>query len=107
MTKYSAIGTTHIGIDPATNLFHAARFGRDTGRAPTLAISINWDRLGIPEESASAVFRDLRRRVRRHWKYEANAERGLGGLEDFGVHENPNGKRNTHWAVHVRRKGLP
>lgn len=100
MTKYG-VGTDHIGVKPATNLFHAARYASETNRAPTVAVTINWHRLDIAEEKASDLFRDMRRRVRRSWKHLAATGRGHGGLEDFGVHENPDGRRNTHWSVYV------
>jgi len=101
VTKYSPLGTGHIGVKPATNLFHAARYASDTNRAPTVAVTINWHRLDVPEEEASKLFRDMRRRVRRSWRHLVETDRGCGGLEDLGVHENPDGRRNTHWSVYV------
>lgn len=105
MTKSGPAGTYHIGIRPATNLFHAARFGAENGRAPTLAVTINWSRLDVPEERASELFRDLRRRVHRRWKYLREAGAALGTLDDFGAHENPDGRRNTHWSARVPDHG--
>jgi hypothetical protein len=101
VTKYSTARTSHIGIRPATNLLHGLRFARETGRAPTLTLSINWDRLGIEEERATSLFRDLRRRVRRRWKYLSASRPNIGCLDDFGSHENPDGHRNTHWSAYV------
>lgn len=101
MTKSGPLGTTQIGIRPATNAFHAARYAAETNRLPTVAVTINWDRLGYDDEHASAMFRDLRRRVRRRWKYLRLFDPSIGHLDDFGSHENPDGRRNTHWSVYV------
>lgn len=105
MTKYSSVGTAHIGVRPATNLFHAGRFGTEIGRAPTVTVSVNWHRLGVPEERASTLFRDLRRRVHRRWKYLREKGGTFGTLDDFGAHENPDGRRNTHWSARVPDHG--
>jgi hypothetical protein len=89
-----------------TNLFHAARYASEIGRAPTVTVSINWHRLGVQEDNACSLFRDLRRRVRRRWKYLMESGVGFGPFDDLAVHENPSGKRNTHWSVRVPPAGL-
>ena len=49
-----------------------------------------------------ALFQALRARVRRHWAY-VQKKHGLTveHLDDIGAHENPGGRRNTHWGVAV------
>jgi hypothetical protein len=102
LAKSGTHGTTHIGVKAATNAFHAARFATATGRPFTLVVTINWDRLGIADELAMKAFRQVRDKLRRHWRYLRERHGpGVGRLECVGAHENPNGRRNTHWLVAV------
>lgn len=102
MTKPGPTGTAFIGVRPATNFFHGVRFAADEQRPLNVGITINWDRLGIADPEAMDKFRDLRRRVRRRWSYlRGSSAPGLGSFDDAGVHENPDGRRNTHWIIRV------
>lgn len=101
MTKSSSHGTRHIGVRPATNIFHAVRFAADRGAPLNLAVTINWHRLGIDDSDATRLFRDLRRRLARRWKYLCVSKPGIGRFHDVSVQENPGGTRNTHWLIRV------
>jgi hypothetical protein len=102
VTKYGPVGTVHIGVRPATNLFHAVRFAASKGRPLNLAVTINWQRLGLDEATAIVAFRSLRQKVRRRWTHlRKSSTPALGSCDDVAVHENPNGLCNTHWMIHV------
>lgn len=95
-------GTRHISVASATNALHAARFAAETGRAFTLRVTINWDRLGIDDDGALNIWRAFRERVVRSWRY-LREKHGVdvGRLPGIAAHENPAGRRNTHWMVAV------
>lgn len=102
MTTSSSRGTRQIGVRPATNLLHAVRFAAERQQPLNLAVTINWHRLGVPDQEASNAFRQLRSKVRRRWTH-LRKTRGvqLGTFDDTGSHENPGGRRNTHWLIRV------
>jgi hypothetical protein len=102
VTKSSGIGTTHIGVRPATNVLHGIRFAAASQRPLSLAATINWDRLGLSDGAARDAFRELRRKVRRRWTYlKQSKSLELGPFDDVGSHENPAGHFNTHWLIRV------
>ena len=102
MTKSSGLGTHHIGVDPATNLLHAVRFAQSRGRPLNVAVTINWDRLGLRDSAAISAFRSVRQKVTRSWKHLRQTRcPHIGSCEGVAVHENPAGLLNTHWMIHV------
>ncbi len=93
---------------PATNLLHGVRFAGDTKQPLNLTITIAWYRIGFDAGASKTLFRELRRRVSRHWKYRRNTSKpDLGSFDDAGAHENPRGYSNTHWMVRVPEHFLP
>lgn len=101
-TNHAPRGSTkHLGYSQIAGGFHATRYASARGRPMTQMITINWDRLGVSEDDACDLFRKLRSRVSRAWRYAAKLGRDLGTFDYFHVHENPDHKTNVHWAVHV------
>jgi hypothetical protein len=89
-------------VTAATNVLHAARFATDTGRPFTLRVTINWNRLGIEDDDALRTWRACRDKVTRRWRYLQGLHGAdVGRLAGVASHENPGGKRNTHWMVAV------
>jgi hypothetical protein len=102
VTKYSGVGTTHIGVRQATGVYHATRFSAARQQSINLGVDINWDRLGVDDTTASTIFRELKRRVARRWAHLRKTScPELEPLTYVGTHENPEGKRNTHWCAYV------
>jgi hypothetical protein len=51
------------------------------------------------------LFRRLRQKVSRSWKHLAKTGRVTAArIAGVASHENPNGRRNTHWLVDVRQR---
>jgi hypothetical protein len=64
--------------------------------------TINFTDLGLNDDDACSLFRRLRTKLRRAWKYQRQQKLlPIGHLDDVGAHENPNGIRHVHWMVHV------
>lgn len=86
----------------ATNVFHGRRYAESKGKPLNFMVTINWNLLSVSELKSTATHRDLRRRVARAWKYEAEKHMSVLGTFDYvEVHENPNGIPNTHWVIRV------
>ncbi|PHR94256.1 MAG: hypothetical protein COA69_01275 [Robiginitomaculum sp.] len=66
-------------------------------------VSINWDILGVSDLDSTAHFKELKKRVSRAWKYHTSLDGSVGGFYHLEVQENPNGKTNTHWLLHVEK----
>lgn len=98
---HSAAGTWQIGRNQAERILHAVRYATERGRPINTHVSLNFHRLGIPEDAATNVFRALRARFARSWRYRNQVGAALGTLDDVHVHENPLGRRNVHWALHI------
>lgn len=94
-------GTWQIGRNQAESVLHAVRYATDRGRPINAHVCLNFHRLGISEDAASETFRSLRARFARSWRYRDQTGAALGTLDDVHVHENPMGKRNVHWALHI------
>lgn len=97
----SGVGTWQIGRNQAERILHAVRYATERGRPINAHVSLNFHRLGIAEDAAVGVFRNLRARFARSWRYRDRTGASLGTLDDVHVHENPLGKRNVHWALHI------
>ena len=97
-TKY---GTSTIGRRAAENALHAIRYADALDRAPNLFITINFHSIGIDDESAAAVFQDLKARLSRWWRYQRTKGLVSGALVGVHSHANPAGSRHAHWMVHV------
>lgn len=95
------MGTWQIGRNQAERVFHAVRYATERGRPINAHVSLNFHRLGIAEERAGRVFQDLRSKFARSWRYRDQTGAALGTLDDVHAHENPDGKRNVHWALHI------
>ena len=93
--------TSHIGYAQALGGFHATRYAKSRGRPLTRLLSLNFSRLNLPEDQCAPLFRELRDRVSRAWKYADAIHGGLGSFDYVLAHENPGGRRNVHFAVHV------
>jgi hypothetical protein len=103
-----ANGTAYIGVKPATNLLHGLRYASEQRGPLSLAVTLNWNRLDVPDADALALFRQVRQKVRRRWTYlQKTRHHALAPLDDAGAHENPDGKRNTHWLVRVSQDHEP
>lgn len=100
-TKLLGGRTASIGYAQTLNGFHATRYATSRGRPLTRMVSINFTRLQVPEEACGAMFRTLRDRVARAWKYADEQGEDLGSFDYILAHENPGARRNVHWAVHV------
>lgn len=102
MTKtHAQRGTWQIGRNQAERVLHAVRYATDRGRPLNAHVALNFHRLGIEEDAATKIFRVLRAKFARSWRYRDSIGAGLGTLDDIHVHENPFGKRNVHWALHI------
>lgn len=97
----SSVGTWQIGRNQAERVLHAVRYATERGRPLNAHVALNFHRLGIPEDAATQIFRTLRAKFARSWRYRDCIGSGLGTLDDVHVHENPFGKRNVHWALHI------
>lgn len=100
-TKLPGRRTTAIGYAQALNGFHATRYATGRGRPLNRMVSINFSRLDLDEEACGPLFRELRDRVARAWKYADATGAGLGSFDYILAHENPAARRNVHCAVHV------
>lgn len=97
-TKY---GTEWIGRRAAENVLHAIRYADEVGRRFNAHVTINFATIGIEEERAGAIFRELQARLSRWWRYERSKGRDLGPLLGVHSHANPAGSRHVHWMTHL------
>lgn len=93
--------TTHVARKPLTNAMHGERFARSLGTPLNEMVTINFDCLGISDADAGDLFKSLRERVSRAWTYRRTQLANMPIFMWVYVHENPDGKRNVHWLVHV------
>ncbi len=98
MTKYA---TACLDYEPLTNAMHGERFAWDRGTPLNAMVTLNFDCLGISDEGADQVFRDIRARVGRAWKHRRTALANMPEFMWLYIHANPQGKRHVHWLVHV------
>lgn len=93
-------GTGVIGPKQTARAFHAVRFANDNGRSLNLLVTIDFSTLGIDDDAAAAVFRDIWGRVGRWWAYQRKKGRSFGPFDCYAVHEHPTGgPRHVHWFV--------
>lgn len=97
-TKY---GTAHIGRNQAENVLHGIRYATETGRPINAHVTISFVALGIHDDRAGAIFRELQARLSRWWRYERSKGRDLGPLIGMHSHANPAGSRHVHWLLHL------
>lgn len=93
--------TSYVGRRAAENGFHGIRYARDIGREPNVHLSINFETVGIGDDLAGEVFRDLRSRIARRWRYLRKTNRVAGPFVDLHAHANPAGSRHVHWLMHL------
>lgn len=93
--------TVHLGYSQTCGGFHATRYAKDRGRPLNLMATINFERLGVAEEEAGELFKLVREKISRAWRYEVACGRSAGTFDHFHVQENPAGRRNAHWALHI------
>jgi hypothetical protein len=93
--------TAHVGRKPAENGFHGIRFAKDRGWSPNFHLTISFDALGIGDEDAGRIFRDLRDSVSRHWRYLRQTDRVACPFVDVYAHANPAGSRHVHWMIYL------
>lgn len=93
--------TNHIAYAQTAGGFHATRYATSRGRPLNTLVTINFDRAGLPEDHVATAFRELRAKLTRSWRHAATRCPTLGTFDDIHAHENPNGRRNVHWAIHV------
>ncbi|WP_156320361.1 hypothetical protein [Brevundimonas sp. AAP58] len=67
----------------------------------THMLTINFNRLDVSEDQVSSLFREVRLRVARAWRYARLRDELLGTFDYFHVQDNPNSKTNVHWALHI------
>lgn len=93
-------GTGVIGPKQTARAFHAVRFANDNGRPLNVLVTIDFSTLGVDDEAAAVVFRDIWARVGRWWAYQRKKGRSFGPFDCYAVHEHPaGGPRHVHWFV--------
>ena len=93
MTKY----TNYINRRSAINLFHARRYAQSIGVSMNYMVSINWAVLGITPLESTGIFKEIKRKVCRSWRYrEAVMAYNYGPFYHVEVQENPSDRPNTH-----------
>lgn len=98
MTKYT---TNSIPYASAINALHARRFAMEIGLPLNVMVSINWSLLGVTEYGSTALFKELKTRVRRAWRHRFLTGQETAGFAYVEVQENPDGKNHTHWVFHA------
>lgn len=101
LTKYGAGTTYYIGPKAASNVFHAARFATERGEPLNTMITIDFDAIGVDDDQAGYVFKEVRARVTRWHSYQRKKGVPMGRLPSIHAHANPAGRRHVHWVVHV------
>ncbi|MGA0607899.1 hypothetical protein ACO2Q0_18060 [Phenylobacterium sp. VNQ135] len=101
VTTKCGVATAFIGRRAAENVLHAIRYAGEVGRPINAHVTINFATLGIGDDAAGAVFRDLQARLSRWWRYERAKGRDLGPLLGVHSHANPAGSRHVHWMTHL------
>ena len=95
-------GTLYVGRRAAENALHAVRYAGEAGRPMNTHVTINFTTLGIDDDAAGTLFRDLQARVSRWWRDQrVRKGRDIGALLGFHTHANPAGSRHVHWLTHV------
>lgn len=99
MTKYSS---NYIGRRSAENLMHARRYAEEAGYPLNYMFSINWNLVGVNSLESTAMFKEVKKRVLRAWRYKMrDLPENTRALRHLEVQENPYSIPNTHWLMHL------
>lgn len=72
-----------------------------SGRPINMRLTISFIALGIHDDEAGMMFRDLQARVNRWWRYERSKGRPIGAFAGVHSHANPGGSRHVDWLAHI------
>lgn len=100
-TNHIGRKTSAIAYAQTIGGFHAVRYASSRNRPITRLLSLNFSRLELAEYQCGPLFRELRTRVARAWRYEESVRGGLGSFDYVLAHENPGARRNVHLAAHI------
>jgi hypothetical protein len=99
--------TTKVGHKAALNVLHGIRYAREQGTPINTHVTINFTTLGFDEREAGTLFKSLRGRISRWWRYQRACGRASGELACVYCHANPAGSRHVHWLIHVPAELAP
>ena len=94
-------GTGHIGRRAAENVLHAIRYAAEIGQPINTHVTISFHELGVDDDCAGSMFRELQAKMARAWRYELSKGRVTGKLIGVHSHANPAGSRHVHWLTHL------